>query len=151
MADSLRNVIEDYRTPLINASLSFGLDLIPNELLVRIFTFAYDSDPERLVHVQLSHVCRRFRSVVLGTRTFWNYLSNAGSVEWTNASPSERRRASNNTSNMRIVAGSISVGKFAAASTSWRSLSSIATGGHLFSAHTRPFLSTSIPKPTCGL
>ncbi|KAI9443199.1 hypothetical protein H4582DRAFT_2072275 [Lactarius indigo] len=63
--------------PFIPPSDSTPVNNLPNELLSSIFTLEEEEEehgPRLPFHVLVSHVCRRWRGVVIGIPTLWTYL-----------------------------------------------------------------------------
>ena len=57
------------------------INVLPNELLLNIFEHLYE--PDGILHIPASQVCRRFRSLIVGTPVFWTHVTNTGPLAWT--------------------------------------------------------------------
>ena len=80
LTESLRSTTAKFSSTLRPMMFQYGIETLPDELLMRIFEFA--CDPAKSDHIKLTQVSRRFHQVVHAQHKLWSYISNNRSQKW---------------------------------------------------------------------
>ncbi|KLO12274.1 hypothetical protein SCHPADRAFT_905287 [Schizopora paradoxa] len=75
--DYVRNALEELRSEANRLTVAQGLASLPDEVLSNIFILAQRSEKKGRAEfsIALSHVCRRFREISIGTPSLWNSVA----------------------------------------------------------------------------